>query len=73
MKYRIIEKANGIFIPQVKMGFGWDWNCIDIYLDTWLIEASKTKFNTFTEALQIIAKYKINLEQEKIIKYYKIN
>jgi len=73
MKYRIIEKANGYFIPQVKFGFGWDWSNIDKHLETWTIEAERTKFNTFTEALEIIEKYKIKTEQEKTIKYYKIN
>jgi len=72
MKYRIIEKANGIFIPQVKFGFGWDWNFIDKDLYNWVIETNYSKFETFTEALEIIEKYKINLEQQKIIKYYKI-
>jgi hypothetical protein len=57
MKYRIIEKANGIFIPQVKFGFGWDWNCIDKLLNNWIIEATNSKFDTFEEALEIIEKY----------------
>ena len=73
MKYRIIEKANGYFIPQVKFGFGWDWNSIDKDLYNWIIEVNNSKFETFTEALEIIEKYKTQIEQEKIIKYYKIN
>jgi len=72
MKYRIIEKANGLFIPQVKFGFGWDWNCIDRYLDTWFIETDRTKFKTFEEAFETIQKFKFKLEDEKTIKYYKI-
>lgn len=73
MKYRIIEKANGLFIPQVKFGFGWDWNSLDKDLYNWCIETNYSKFETFEEALSIIEKYKIQIEQEKIIKYYKIN
>ena len=73
MKYRIIEKANGYFIPQVKFYFGGDWNNIDRYLDTWLIEAERTKFEDFEEAFETIQKYKFKLENEKTIKYYKIN
>lgn len=72
MKYRIIEKANGIFIPQVKFGFTWDWNFLDKELYNWAIETNYSKFKTFEEALEIIEKYKIKVEQEKIIKYYKI-
>jgi hypothetical protein len=72
MKYRIIEKANGYFIPQVKFGFGWDWNFIDKDLYNWIIETNYSKFETFTQALEIIEKYKTQIEQEKIIKYYNI-
>ena len=67
MKYRIIEKANGYFIPQVKFGFGWDWNFIDKDLYNWIIETNYSKFETFTQALEIIEKYKTQIEQEKII------
>jgi|Laugresbdmm110sd_1035091.scaffolds.fasta_scaffold45228_2 hypothetical protein len=73
MKYRIIEKANGYFIPQVKFGFGWDWNNLDKDLYNWYIETNYCKFETFSEALAIIEKYKIQIEEDKIIKYYKIN
>ena len=73
MKYRIIEKANGYFIPQVKFGFGWDWNSLDKNLYNWVIETDYSKFKTFTEALEIIEKFKIKIEEDKIIKYYKIN
>jgi hypothetical protein len=73
MKYRIIEKSNGLFIPQVKFYFGGDWNSIDNHLYEWIIESTYSKFKTFTEALEIIEKYKIKTEQEKTIKYYKIN
>ena len=73
MKYRIIEKANGYFIPQVKFGFGWDWNSIDKYLNEWLIESGSAKFKDFEDALEIIEKYKIKVEQDKTINYYKIN
>lgn len=73
MKYRIIEKANGYFIPQVKFGFGWDWNSIDKYLNEWLIESGGAKFKDFEDALEIIEKYKIKIEQDKTINYYKIN
>lgn len=73
MKYRIIEKANGYFIPQVKFGFGWDWNSLDKDLYNWVIETNYSKFETFTEALEIIEKFKIKIEEDKIIKYYKIN
>lgn len=73
MKYRIIEKANGYFIPQVKFGFGWDWNSIDKYLNEWLIESGNSKFKDFEYALEIIEKYKIKIEQDKTINYYKIN
>jgi hypothetical protein len=73
MKYRIIEKANGYFIPQVKFGFGWDWNNLDKDLYNWCIETNYCKFETFTEAFEIIQKYKFKLENEKTIKYYKIN
>jgi hypothetical protein len=73
MKYRIIEKANGFFIPQVKFGFGWDWNSIDKYLNEWLIESGNAKFKDFEDALEIIEKYKIKIEQDKTINYYKIN
>ena len=73
MKYRIIEKANGYFIPQVKFGFGWDWNSIDKYLNEWLIESGGAKFKDFEDALEIIEKYKIKVEQDKTINYYKIN
>ena len=73
MKYRIIEKANGYFIPQVKFGFGWDWNSLDKNLYNWVIETDYSKFKTFTEALEIIEKFKIKIEEDKIIRYYKIN
>ena len=73
MKYRIIEKANGYFIPQVKFGFGWDWNSLDKDLYNCVIETNYSKFETFSEALAIIEKFKIKIEEDKIIKYYKIN
>ena len=68
MQYRIIEKANGVFIPQVKSFFSFYWK----HLNLWLIEAERTQFNTFTEALETIEKYKIQLKQEKTINYFKI-
>lgn len=73
MKYRIIEKSNGLFIPQVKFYFSGDWNNIDNYLYEWFTECNGSKFKTFTEALEIIEKHKIKVEQNKTINYYKIN
>jgi len=67
MKYRIEQKTNGIFIPQVKKFFS-DWYNIDKLNNLWIIEATYTKFETFTEALEVIEKHKLNNKS----KYYNI-
>jgi hypothetical protein len=59
MKYRIEQKANGIFIPQVKTHFFEDWRKIDSHLNLWYIEATYTQHESFCLALETIEKFKL--------------